>query len=107
MKSSSQDETEAYPHVNYLLPRVEALLRFYEAVKYRRNRALFMARSGYLGNGPRRLQKGDVIAVSRLSQWPMVLRPAYHLGCDRYSMIGAAYVERYRGSGEELIRNRS
>jgi len=103
MKSSSQDETEAYPHVNSLLPRVEALLRFYEAVKYCRNRTLFMTGSGYLGMGPRRLQKGDVIAVSKLSQWPMVLRPAYHLGCDHYSVIGAAYVERYKGSGEELF----
>lgn len=33
MKSLSQDETKAYPHVNYLLPRVEALLRFNELVK--------------------------------------------------------------------------
>lgn len=62
-----------------------------------------MTGSGCLGIGPRRLQKGDVIAMSKLSQWPMVLRPAYHLGCDQYSMIGAAYVERYKGSGEELF----
>jgi hypothetical protein len=103
MKSSSQDETEAHPHVNYLLPRVEALLRFYEAVRYSRNRTLFMTRSGCLGIGPRKLQKGDVIAVSKLSQWPMVLRRAYHLGCDHYFMVGAAYVERYKGSGEELF----
>jgi hypothetical protein len=43
-----------------------------------------------------------VVAVSKLSQWPLVLRPEQSLGNDHYTMVGAAYVGGIK-SGEEVL----
>lgn len=84
---------------------------FDEATKYCKNRKAFVTNSGLLGIGPRTLQKGDVVAVSKLSQWPMVLRHANppatvtRSGEDAYyTMVGAAYVEEIR-NGDLILEN--
>lgn len=71
----------------------EVVTAFKEAMRYCTNRKLFVTESGLFGMGPRTLQHGDVIAVSKLSKWPMVLRRAEHFGDGHYAMIGQACVE--------------
>ena len=61
-----------------------------------------MTQSGRLGIGPEALRDGDIIAVSKLSQWPMVLRHAENSEPDHYTVLGAAYIEDIR-SGEEIL----
>lgn len=80
----------------------EAIKRFDEAVRYCYQRKIFITQSGLLGIGPRTLQDGDVITVSKLSQWPMVLHRDEELGPDHYTMIGAAFVEGI-SSGEDVF----
>jgi hypothetical protein len=80
----------------------EAMNEFRVAIKYCQDRKVFLTHFGLLGIGPRTLQEGDVIAVSTLSQWPMILRRAEHEGPDHYTMIGQAFVEGVK-EGEEVF----
>lgn len=75
---------------------------FQRAVEYCYARKVFMTQSGRLGIGPEALRDGDIIAVSKLSQWPMVLRHAENSEPDHYTVLGAAYIEDIR-SGEEIL----
>jgi len=70
-----------------------AMRKFDEAIVHCYDRKVFLTQSGLLGIGPRDLQNGDVIAVSKLSQWPLVLRRREDLGLDYHTVIGASYVE--------------
>jgi hypothetical protein len=56
-------------------------------------RKIIVTQSGLIGVGPEILQGGDFIAVSKLSQWPMVLRRAEEFGPDHYTVIGQAFIE--------------
>lgn len=71
----------------------EMVKSFREAIKYCSGRKAFSTQSGRLGIGPQALQNGDVIAVSKLSLWPMVLHRAEDSGPDHYTVIGAAVIE--------------
>jgi hypothetical protein len=51
-------------------------------------------------HNPKALQDGDVIAVSKLSQRPMVLRRAEDSGLDHYAVIGSAFVENVHNGNE-------
>lgn len=75
---------------------------FRRGVKYCVGRKAFSTRSYRLGIGPKALQDGDVIVVSKLSQRPMVLRHAEDSGPDHYTVIGHAFVEGIH-SGEEIF----
>jgi hypothetical protein len=88
-----------------------ALETLFEALYHCRNRKIFATQSGRLGIGPKTLEDGDVVAISRLSKWPMILRPEFSRGGHFYTMVGAAYVEGIKdgeamfaaaGQGEEL-----
>jgi len=80
----------------------EAIERFHEAIRYCYHRKVFETQSGHLGIGPRASQDGDVIAVSKLSQWPMVLRRAEYAGPDHYTMVGPTFIEGVE-DGEEIF----
>lgn len=67
--------------------------RFHEAARYCKEHKLFVTQSGRLGIGPRTLCDGDVVVISKISQWPMLLRREHSRGDDFYTMVGAAYVE--------------
>jgi hypothetical protein len=71
----------------------KATQSFEMVARYCYARKAFLTQSGLLGIGPKTLQDGDVIAVSKLSQSPMVLRPAEDCGAEHYSMIGPTLVE--------------
>jgi hypothetical protein len=70
-----------------------ALESLVEALFYCRDRKLFVTQSGWLGIGPETLKDSDVVAISRLSRWPMILRPEFSRGDHFYTMVGGAYVE--------------
>lgn len=80
----------------------EALSKFHHAARHCFGRRAFITRSGLLGIGPKALQDGDVIAVSKLSQYPTVLRRAEDSGPDHYAMIGHAFVEGIE-NGQEIF----
>lgn len=69
------------------------LSRYHEAARYCKEHKLFVTQSGRLGLGPRTLEDGDVVAISKISQWPMILRREPSRGDNFYTMVGAAYVE--------------
>jgi hypothetical protein len=79
-----------------------ALETLVEALYYCRDRKLFVTHSGRLGIGPETLKNGDVVAISRLSKWPMILRPEVSRGDHFYTMVGAAYVEEIK-DGEAMF----
>ena len=62
----------------------------------------FSTQSGRLGIGTMDLQDGDVIVVSKLSRWPMILRRAESSGPDHYTVVGHAFVEGIH-NGEEIF----
>jgi hypothetical protein len=70
-----------------------ALETLFEALYHCRDRMIFVTQSGRLGIGPKTLKDGDVVAISRLSKWPMILRPESSRGGHLHTMVGAAYVE--------------
>lgn len=80
----------------------EVMRSLKRATQFCIDRKAFLTQSGLLGIGPKALDDGDVIAVSKLSQRPMVLRRAEEAGPDHYSVIGSAFVEDIH-SGEELF----
>lgn len=71
----------------------EALSNFHDAARHCTGRRAFITKSGLLGLGPKALQDGDVIVVSKLGPWPMVLRQAEDSGPDHYTVTGQAIVE--------------
>ncbi|KAM0709958.1 hypothetical protein Q7P35_002320 [Cladosporium inversicolor] len=68
-------------------------LRFMVHARHCTGRRAFITKSGLLGLGPKALQDGDVIVVSKLGPWPMVLRQAEDSGPDHYTVTGQAIVE--------------
>jgi hypothetical protein len=78
----------------------EVMRGFTEATRFCIGRKAFITQSGLLGIGPKALQDGDVIAVSKLSQRPMVLRRAAGSGPDHYAIIGSAFVETIHNGNE-------
>jgi hypothetical protein len=81
---------------------VAATSRLNVAIYHCTNRKVFATKSGRLGLGPTTMEDGDVIAVSKLSQYPMVLRPDTSRGEGFYTMVGAAYVEAIK-DGEAIF----
>jgi hypothetical protein len=79
-----------------------ALETLFEALYHCRDRKTFVTQSGRLGIGPKTLRDGDVVAISRLSKWPMILRPEVSRGGHFYTMVGAAYVEEIK-DGEAMF----
>lgn len=80
----------------------EALSIFQDAARHYTGRRAFITQSGLLGLGPKALQDGDIIAVSKLSLWPMVLRHTEDSGLDHYTVINYAIVEGGR-KGEDIF----
>lgn len=69
---------------------------------YCSRRKALLSQFGLLGIGRKALWDGDVIAVSKLSQHPMVLRRAEDARPDYYTMLGAAFVKDIH-SGKEIF----
>jgi hypothetical protein len=101
-QSNDLDRGPQEVSVPWIKAMEEAMNEFRVAIKYCQDRKVFLTHFGLLGIGPRTLQEGDVIAVSTLSQWPMILRRAEHEGPDHYTMIGQAFVEGVK-EGEEVF----
>ena len=80
----------------------EAQQNLIHAMQYCFGRKPFLSQSGSLGIGPKALQDGDVIAVTKLSQHPMILRRAESYGPDHYTVIGHAFIEGSH-NGEEIF----
>jgi hypothetical protein len=80
----------------------EALESCVERIEACFHRKVFKTQSGLLGIGPKALQNGDVVIVSRLSMLPMVIRRAVHSGPDHYTVIDNAFVEGVH-NGEEIL----
>ena len=99
-KTQSDDSDGRSPETP--IPGVSAMRKFREALIYCYKRKVFLTQTGLLGIGPKALQDGDIIAVSMLSQRPMVLRRAEGSGPDHYTVLGAAFVEGIT-SGEEVF----
>lgn len=89
-RQSAEDDHEA------------ALRRYHEAARYCKQRKVFVSQSGRLGLGPRNLEDGDVVAISKISQWPMILRREQSRGNNFYTMVGAAYIEEMNHSRAEF-----
>ncbi|KAK8006047.1 heterokaryon incompatibility protein-domain-containing protein [Apiospora marii] len=62
------------------------------AWNYNMNRCLYRTRRGYLGTGPHRVQRGDVVCVFMGAAVPFILRPRGDDGEEGYTLVGDAYV---------------
>ncbi|KAF2720495.1 HET-domain-containing protein [Polychaeton citri CBS 116435] len=70
--------------------RSTLLSSLYARMLYRslRGRRFFSTHDGMRGLGPRKMQEGDVVAVTLGMAWPCILRPLGRM----YQILGAAYI---------------
>lgn len=85
---------------------------YHEALcRWLRNRCFFVTKLGYIGTGPRVMQRGDLVTILNGAGMPIILRPRRQTGL--YAVVGQAYlfgqmsgeaVDAHKGAGSKDTR---